>query len=68
MYSYSSINFVNHFLPGFEREDSRREREQPPKKGNTVYIYGHNLTEALVKKAFSNFGVMINITMEPEKK
>ena len=49
-----------------ERED-RRERDLP-KKGNTIYVHGHGLTEELLNKAFSSLGTIINISMEPDKK
>ena len=49
------------------REREPRERD-PPKRGNTVYVNGHGITEELLRKAFSNFGSIVNITMEGEKK
>ena len=49
----------------FERRDLDRE---PPKKGNTVYVRGHGLTEEILRKAFSNVGDIMNVTMERNKK
>ncbi|XP_045197091.1 negative elongation factor E-like isoform X2 [Mercenaria mercenaria] len=58
-----------------EREDRREERdrrERPdreplPKKGNTVYVHGHGVNEELLRKAFHNFGNIVNISMEKER-
>ena len=52
---------------GRDRERERRERE-PPKKGNTVYVYGHGLTEEILNKAFTNLGTIVNVSMESDKK
>ncbi|XP_041369006.1 negative elongation factor E-like [Gigantopelta aegis] len=61
---------------GYDRErDDRRDREhidrpdrrEPPKKGNTIYVRGHRITEELLRKAASNFGVVLNISMERDK-
>jgi len=50
-----------------ERED-RREREiDLPKKGNTIYVHGHGLSEELLSKAFLSLGSIVNISMEPDK-
>ena len=38
-----------------------------PKKGNTVYVYGTGLTEAIVQKTFNGFGNIVNMSMETEK-
>ncbi|CAG0895039.1 unnamed protein product [Cyprideis torosa] len=37
------------------------------KRGNTIHVFGYNITEELLKKHFSHFGKMLNISMEPEK-
>lgn len=39
-----------------------------PKVGHTVYIFGYNVTEDILKKAFHPFGNIVNISMEIEKK
>ncbi|XP_060594827.1 negative elongation factor E-like [Ruditapes philippinarum] len=63
---------------GIEREDRRDDRdrrERPdrpdreplPKKGNTVYVHGHGVNEELLRKAFHNFGNIVNISMEKER-
>ena len=66
---------MNCLFLGSERDEERRredrkervEREPLPKKGNTVYVYGHSVTEETLRKAFSNFGNIVNITMETER-
>ena len=66
---------MNYLFLGSERDEERRredrkervEREPLPKKGNTVYVYGHSVTEETLRKAFSNFGNIVNITMETER-
>lgn len=56
-----------------KREDRREERrdwsdrEPYPKKGNTVYVHGHGITEDLLRKAFHNFGNIVNISLEKER-
>ncbi len=35
--------------------------------GNTVYVYGYKVNEELLKTTFSQFGKIINISMEVEK-
>ncbi|KAK2188025.1 hypothetical protein NP493_146g00011 [Ridgeia piscesae] len=48
----------------FERRDHSRE---PPKKGNTVYVRAHGITEEILRKAFSNVGNILNLTIERVK-
>ncbi|XP_046376272.1 negative elongation factor E-like [Haliotis rufescens] len=51
-----------------DRRDERRDRErEPPKKGRTIYIHGHGISEELLRKAGSNFGNVVNITMETDR-
>ena len=50
---------------GTERHEF--ERREPPKKGNTVYVTGHNINKELLKRVFSKIGVVINVTMEKDK-
>ena len=49
----------------FERSDHDREA---PKKGNTVYVRGHGLTDEILRKAFNNVGVITNLSTERNKK
>lgn len=51
----------------FKRRGRNRDLE-PPKRGHTVYIYGHNMGEEMVRKYFSNIGKIVNLSMEPEKR
>ncbi|XP_005106068.1 negative elongation factor E [Aplysia californica] len=44
-----------------------REHRDPPKKGNTIYVHGVGITEDMLKKSFSNFGKIVNISMETER-
>ena len=72
---YSQFSISDFLGLGSEREDDRRreerrergDREPLPKKGNTVYVYGHSVTEETLRKAFSNFGNIVNISMETER-
>ena len=43
-------------------------RNERPRQGNTVYVYGFGVTEDILQKAFSSFGNLVNISMEVEKK
>ncbi|XP_029656219.1 negative elongation factor E isoform X1 [Octopus sinensis] len=45
----------------------REERSDNPRKGNTIYVYGHKVTEELLRKAFENIGPIVNVTMELER-
>ncbi|KAA0190789.1 hypothetical protein HAZT_HAZT007064 [Hyalella azteca] len=35
-----------------------------PRSGHTIYIFGYNISEEVIKKNFSSFGSIINISME----
>ena len=43
------------------------ERREPPKKGNTVYVTGHNVSEDLLQRVFSKIGRILHVTMEKDK-
>lgn len=49
----------------FDRD--REDRREQPKKGNTIYVHGHGVTEELLRKAFATFGTIVNITMELDR-
>ena len=53
------------FPVGERRFDRSRE---PPKKGNTVYVFGLGITEEILSRVFSKIGKVLNIHMEKEKK
>jgi len=38
-----------------------------PRQGNTVYVFGYQITEDLLKNALSPLGKIVNISMEVEK-
>ncbi|GAB1598721.1 negative elongation factor E-like isoform X1 [Argonauta hians] len=48
-------------------DHDREERSENPRKGKTVHVSGHKVTEELFRKAFESIGPIINITMELEK-
>ncbi|KAF2355046.1 RNA recognition motif domain [Trinorchestia longiramus] len=35
-----------------------------PRSGHTIYIFGYNISEEVIKKTFSSFGNILNISME----
>ena len=39
-----------------------------PRSGHTIYIFGFNISEEVIKKAFSSFGNILNINMEVDNK
>ena len=41
--------------------------EKPPKTGYTIYVSGKSITEDFLKKHFSEFGSIVNVSMEIEK-
>lgn len=49
--------------PNKFKKDRKFERHGP-KKGNTIYIHGCDLTEKLLEKHFKNFGKIIKIDIE----
>ena len=52
---------------GDHGNEEHKERE-PPKRGHTIYIHGHSITEEMIRRTFSNFGKIVNINMEKDKK
>lgn len=54
------------------RRDDRPEKplhssHVETRTGNTVFVHGYNITKELLEKTFSQYGTIINITMESEK-
>ncbi|KAK2164737.1 hypothetical protein LSH36_59g00038 [Paralvinella palmiformis] len=47
--------------------DEEKKDHEPPKRGNTVYIHGHNITEEMIRRTFLNFGKIVNVNMEKDK-
>ncbi|XP_061876226.1 LOW QUALITY PROTEIN: negative elongation factor E [Colius striatus] len=48
---------------GFRRSDSFPER-RPPRKGNTLYVAGPELSPELLRGAFGPFGAIIDLAMD----
>lgn len=42
-------------------------KSDKPRQGNTVYVFGYQINEDLLKKAFQPLGKIVNISMEVEK-
>ncbi|XP_068780066.1 negative elongation factor E isoform X2 [Struthio camelus] len=47
----------------FRRSDSFPER-RPPRKGNTLYVYGADMSPELLRGAFGPFGSIIDLSMD----
>ncbi|XP_012257272.1 negative elongation factor E [Athalia rosae] len=41
--------------------------ETKPRVGNTIFVCGHKITEDFLRKHFSTFGAIMNVSMETEK-
>lgn len=39
-----------------------------PKQGNTIFVMGYKINEEFLKKTFSSYGVIVDISMESEKR
>ncbi|XP_010608191.1 negative elongation factor E isoform X1 [Fukomys damarensis] len=50
----------------FRRSDSFPER-RAPRKGNTLYVYGEDMTPTLLRGAFAPFGNIIDLSMDPPR-
>nr|CAG4652231.1 EOG090X0F8Z [Triops cancriformis] len=48
-------------------KESPPARPEKPKSGYTIYVFGFDITEELLKKTFQPFGQVVNISMEVEK-
>lgn len=42
-------------------------KSDKPRQGNTIYVFGYQITEDLLKNAFTPLGKIVNISMEVEK-
>jgi len=57
----------------FVRERDREERglaedkTNKPRQGHTVYVFGYQISEELLRSTFTQFGTIVNISMEVEK-
>uniref|UniRef100_G1QCB7 Negative elongation factor E n=1 Tax=Myotis lucifugus TaxID=59463 RepID=G1QCB7_MYOLU len=50
----------------FRRSDSFPER-RAPRKGNTLYVFGEDMTPTLLRGAFSPFGNITDLSMDPAR-
>uniref|UniRef100_A0AAG5D7P8 Negative elongation factor E n=1 Tax=Anopheles atroparvus TaxID=41427 RepID=A0AAG5D7P8_ANOAO len=50
-----------------DKSKSSDASKEKPRSGNTVYVSGNKVTEDFLKKHFSEFGEILNISMEIEK-
>jgi negative elongation factor E len=56
----------------FEKEKDTDKKHSPPrdnkpKSGYTIYVSGKSITEDFLKKHFSDYGSIVNVSMEIEK-
>lgn len=50
-----------------EAMSSLSRKNDKPRQGNTIYVFGYQITEELLKNAFNPIGKIVNISMEVEK-
>ncbi|XP_052871782.1 negative elongation factor E isoform X2 [Anopheles cruzii] len=50
-----------------DKSKSADGAKEKPRSGNTVYVSGNKVTEDFLKKHFSDYGEILNISMEIEK-
>ena len=63
-------NLYENFVKERDREErGLKETDNPskPRVGHTVYVYGYGITEDLLRSTFTQFGQIVNISMEVEK-
>lgn len=46
----------------------KKFERHPPKKGNTIYVHGCDLSDDLLQENFEQFGLIVNINVEQNKK
>nr|CAG4648302.1 EOG090X0F8Z [Moina brachiata]SVE93308.1 EOG090X0F8Z [Moina brachiata] len=42
-------------------------KNEKPKSGHTIYVFGYSITEDILRRTFQPFGTVVNISMEIEK-
>lgn len=65
-----SISFLYQQIVEKDKDVDKKQNPQPrekPKSGYTIYVSGKSITENYLKKHFSEFGSIVNISMEIEK-
>uniref|UniRef100_T1J1B0 protein kinase C n=1 Tax=Strigamia maritima TaxID=126957 RepID=T1J1B0_STRMM len=55
------------FVSARDSRENRDGKMEKPKQGNTIYVHGFGVTEEILRNAFSDFGNIINISMEIDK-
>ncbi|CAG0913251.1 unnamed protein product [Notodromas monacha] len=43
------------------------QRRGERRTGNTIYVFGYNISEDILRRAFSSFGVILSVSTEAEK-
>lgn len=69
-------NLYQHFATERDREErglvekSPMDTAQPekPRAGNTIFVSGNKVTEDFLKKTFNDYGTIVNVSMEIEKR
>lgn len=67
---YQQIVQDNKEPEGSKKQTTQQQQQQQkdkPKSGFTVYVSGKSITEDFLKKHFSEFGQIVNVSMEIEK-
>jgi len=62
-------NLYESFVKNRDREERglNEDNSSKPRVGHTVYVYGHGISEDLLRTTFTQFGQIVNISMEVEK-
>lgn len=68
---FSSNRSIAFLYQQFEKEKDTDKKsnvhKDKPKTGYTIYVSGKMITEDFLKKHFSEFGMIVNVSMEIEK-
>lgn len=54
-------------VAGTAKETATALSKDRPRQGNTIYVFGYQITEELLKNTFASCGKIVNISMEVEK-
>jgi negative elongation factor E len=62
-------NFVSEKSLGKVGETEKHffDRGDKPKQGNTIFVSGCKITEEFLRKSFSTFGLIVDVSMETGK-
>jgi len=62
-------NLYESFVKERDREERGLNEDNPskPRVGHTVYVYGYGISEELLRNTFTQYGQIVNISMEVEK-